>query len=175
MPARLSAISLIFLLIVPILGTVGWLKLRKYQVRGQVKQMILSGVDKSQLTRFSFSESENEKLLWEDDHEFEYQGQMYDVVEVEMEDGDYIYWCWHDTEEADISQQLTLLTEKAFGNDTQQQQESKRLHEFLNHLFFPVSREFLSRQNKETSLEEIRHCLIYSNVVLPTIGPPPKA
>ncbi len=69
-------------LVDPISGVFAWIHFEKAIVRGEVRRHIISGADKNGLVVLEFSKMETESLLrWEHSREFEYNGQMYDIVE----------------------------------------------------------------------------------------------
>jgi len=81
----------------PSLGTFGWLHYQKYAVRAEVKQMMINkGMAEEHLVVLQFTTEEKALLNWEHDKEFEYQGQMYDVVDSYQVGDIFYYSCWPD-------------------------------------------------------------------------------
>ncbi len=77
------------------------LQFQKAQTRLEVKKQIKAGFLLEELTLLKFSKTEADELLhWEHDKEFEFNGQMYDIVE-HGESGDSLwflsYWDHHET------------------------------------------------------------------------------
>ena len=71
---------------------------------------MLAGVDRSELVLLQFSKTDTKTLLqWEHDTEFEFQGQMFDVMEVSEKGDSVTYVCWPDKEETHLNQQLAQL------------------------------------------------------------------
>ncbi len=112
----ISSIALIVLLVSPFWVLHSLMRLEKYQVRREVKQNLIKRIDRNELIHLKFATSEiSEKLKWEHSKEFEYAGEMYDVVE-RVEAGDTVhFWCWWDNEETKLNKQLTELTQFEFG------------------------------------------------------------
>jgi hypothetical protein len=88
------------LFIAPFYGTYFYLSLQQKAIQEAVKRKLKEGILENELVRLSFSKKEIPSLLkWEHDKEFEYNGQMYDVVEV-ADIGDSLqYLCWWDKAE----------------------------------------------------------------------------
>lgn len=137
MQNRIIGIFLSVCLIVPVLGMFGWLQLKKKVVRKEVKHQLMAEVDRSELVLLKFSsEAAALELEWEHSTEFEYRGQMYDVVASETRGDSIYYWCWHDHHETALNRQLAALTRAALQKDPEHQNGQKQLVQFFHHLFF---------------------------------------
>lgn len=88
------------LFIAPFYGTYLYLSLQQKVIQEAVKNEIKEGIPSNELVKLTFSKKEIPKLLkWEHEKEFEFKGQMYDVVEV-IDVGDSLqYLCWWDKAE----------------------------------------------------------------------------
>jgi hypothetical protein len=118
----------------------GWLELRKYSVRKQVKRELIAGIDKDELVLLKFSKIEvEEKLHWKHRKEFEFEGWMYDIVSIETTNDSVCYHVWWDNEETQLSRQLNRLTAIAFGNDRKRQEKQMHFNQFTRTLFFSKS------------------------------------
>lgn len=116
-------ISLILILglIVPLIISLIYIQYQKKQVKRAIKKSIIAGLDKKDLVYFEFSFQEKQKLRFEHAKEFEYQGQMYDIVFEEVRNDTVYYWCWHDHQETELNQKLyqllSLALEHSQDND----------------------------------------------------------
>lgn len=117
------------------LGMYGWLQLRRKEVRKEVKHQIIAGVERSELVLLTFTPEQQQKLKWKHSREFEFEGEMYDVVETEIVDGITQYWCWSDDEETVLNKQLFELTNIALGLDPIQKQQQSKFKHYSNTLF----------------------------------------
>ena len=74
------------------------------------KRKLKEGISENELVKLTFSKKEIPTLLkWENDKEFEYNGQMYDVVEV-ADIGDSLqYTCWWDKAETATKKNKHIL------------------------------------------------------------------
>lgn len=109
---------------------------QKYVVRKAVKHRMMAGMDRSELTLLAFSEAERQVLLtWEHDAEFEYKGQMYDVVDTEKRGDTTLYWVWPDAVESALNRQLRALVYAALGQDAGHRERHEQLVSFFKSLF----------------------------------------
>ena len=151
---KLSGIFLLICLLAPVIGIYGWLQHKRYVVKKEVKRLIIAGLDRDELVLLKFTQEEIKTLLmWEHDEEFEYRGQMYDVVEVIEKDGMLHYWCWKDDEETLLKHDLNRLLAGALGSSPQNNDHQKQINNFfktlyyLNHFSWSPPTDFIFRQN----------------------------
>ncbi|MFN9683325.1 MAG: hypothetical protein ACK56V_17160 [Bacteroidota bacterium] len=88
------------LFIAPFYGTYLYLSLQQKVIQEAVQRKLVEGIPENELVKLTFLKKEIPKLLkWEHDKEFEYNGQMYDVVEVSDVGDSLQYLCWWDKAE----------------------------------------------------------------------------
>jgi hypothetical protein len=134
---KFIGIFLLLCLIVPFTGTVSWLNYQKKKVRNQIKHEIITGIDKSELVQLTFTiEETTSQLKWKHSKEFEFNHQMYDIVEADTTENTIIYWCWWDHQETKLNKQLTKLLAQFLGNDTQNKETKIRFANFYQTLYF---------------------------------------
>lgn len=137
MNKQILSIALLLTLMLPIAGTLGWMGLQKWQVKKEVKQRMLAGIDRQELVQIRLPLAEANTLLeWEDDAEFRFQGEMYDVVDAYREGDHMVYWCWPDREETLLYRQLEDLTARALRNDPLRDKSRGQVISFMKTLFF---------------------------------------
>ncbi len=118
------------------MGTKAILLHRKSEIREAVKAQIIAGVGQNELVQLSFSNYQiKTELRWEHAREFEYQGEMYDIVKSQQRADSITYWCIHDQAETQINRQLDTLTALAAGSDPQRQHSLGSFFDFLKSLF----------------------------------------
>lgn len=173
---KLLSILLIFSILFPFIGTYTYLQIQKGKVKRQVKHRMIDGMDKSELVSFTFSKNESETLLrWEHSKEFEYSGQMYDVVEKQII-GDSLYLvCWPDNKETQLNCQLRRLVSDEINQDPVYQENVKRLQQFQFSMFYDK----WNSDNNVISLNDLtlNYCNFvdnYISVFLTPPKPPPK-
>jgi hypothetical protein len=112
------------------------LQLQKIQIRKEVKWQMIAGLDKEELVHLKFSEAEKKsELKWEHSREFEYKGEMYDLVEIELIGDTTYFTLWHDHEETQLNKQLNVLVAKALGNNPTKQENEKKVDDFFKTLY----------------------------------------
>ncbi len=111
--ATVSSLVLIALF-TPFSATYLWLQIQKSLIKKKVKAELIAQIDKSELTQLTFSKSQiKTDLRWEHDREFEYKGEMYDVVEIQVLGDSICYLCWHDKAETKLNRHLQTLIAQA--------------------------------------------------------------
>ena len=133
---NIIGIILLCALITPPVVTICWLQHQKVIVKEQVKKQLLSGIEKKELVQLKFTKVESQtELDWEHDREFEYQGEMYDVVETTIKEDSVYYLCWWDHAETQLKKQLKNLVAQMLGQDAQNTERHKRLFDFYKTLY----------------------------------------
>lgn len=141
---RIFSILLIGSLIGPYIGISLYLKHEKKMLKREIKHKIIEGIDRSELVELTFTLNEAvEKLRWEHSKEFEYNGEMYDVVEMEEKSGTITYWCWWDHKETSLNKQLNGLLAKAL-NKQDPKAPSKNASFWMNLMFLVPDKHNLS-------------------------------
>lgn len=123
-------------MVVPIISTYTYLHITKQKIRKDVKHKILGKLEKENLILLNFTRAEAENLEWKHSREFEFQGQMYDIIRKETHGENISFWCWNDNEETKINKQINSLLAFVLGNDQQNKENQKRLINYYNSLFF---------------------------------------
>src|SRR5690554_5973372 len=102
-------IPLLFILALtlPFIGVYGWLKFEKAAVRKSVKHRLMEGIPKDELIQFTFALEDTAKVLnWIHSKEFEYQGEMYDIVTRYYSKDSVKYDLWWDHEETELNKNM---------------------------------------------------------------------
>jgi hypothetical protein len=172
---QLFSILLVSSLIGPYLGISLYLKHEKRMLKREIKHRIIEGIDKSELVELTFALADAEtQLRWEHSKEFEYNGEMYDVVESKSENGKITYWCWWDNEETTLNKQLNKLLARAL-NDQSPSNGNANAQFWLNLIFLipdQPAQIFYALMKTEKSLFSFQHDL--SGVIITGDSPPPK-
>ncbi|NEQ50160.1 MAG: hypothetical protein F6K11_08525 [Leptolyngbya sp. SIO3F4] len=137
---RGSSFLLLAVICVPFWAGYLHLQWQHAQVRENVREHMIQGMDREELVLLTFTlqQAENE-LHWEHDREFEYRGEMYDVVETEQLGTTVKYWCWQDHEETRLNRQLRDWVAQALGQDTRHQEQRTSVWLVAQHMYPPVS------------------------------------
>nr|WKN38413.1 hypothetical protein K4G66_06825 [Tunicatimonas sp. TK19036] len=174
MKSKISGIFLLICLGLPLLVTHTWLQHQKVTIRRQVKRRIIAGLHRDELVLLTFTKKEAQTLLrWEHAHEFEYRGQMYDIVESDVESDTLKYWCWSDDEETQLNQQLSKLLAIALGHSPQNKEKQKQLIQFYKSLYFLKASDWRI-PSIPTEQTFCLYYLTYSSISLNPPKPPPR-
>ena len=81
-------------------------------IKNQMRENIALINKASDITilKFSFSDYKN-KLNWHEKSEFEFDGRMYDVIEIEQSEDGYTIYCLHDEKEEMLISNFKKLNE----------------------------------------------------------------
>ena len=156
-------------------GTYIWLQYQKHQLKGRVKNQLLSQIDKKELVSLTFTSKQTASVLrWEHDKEFEYKGQMYDVVEVKSNGDTTTYICWWDHHETALNLQLSELVDMGIGQDPQNHKKQEQLKDFFKSIYF-ISSQFAFLSELESI--SLTYCFLYPNKTAEystILSPPPE-
>lgn len=134
---RGMAIIWILALVLPFWVYFSILKFEIRQVKEKVEKEIMVQMEEDDLQMLAFTRKEAEQdLYWEHSKEFEYKGEMYDVVEKKITTDSVYYWCWKDEEETVLKKKLHTLLWDRLSNDQKHQQKKSELYQILDSFFF---------------------------------------
>jgi len=151
------------------------LHLEKKMIRKEIKHRMIDGIDKSELIKLAFTEKElRSEVKWEHNKEFEYRGEMYDIVDVTFENDKIVYWCWWDHKETALNQKLNQLLNQFLGTSHGDKEDKDTVSQFVKLVYtVPTIYTFydLLNFNKKTSTQYINS---YYQAFLSLTSPPPK-
>lgn len=100
-----------------------------------------AGLEREELVLLKFTKSEEQKKIkWEHSEEFEFNNQMYDIIEKEINGDTTYYWCWRDNKETELNKQLDDLLVNELGGDQQNNDTQKRLSSIFKSLYYYETR-----------------------------------
>lgn len=165
----LLGIYLLACLTLPFVGTYIWLQQERAEVKRFVHEKLEKGVEPKELVTLTFSNSELNRLRWEHEREFEYQGQMYDVVEKKIQGDSIVYLCWWDHEETRLKEEMRKILAGAENDLPQQNDQQKRLNSFEKNLY--VAKSSFLEKNKMKELPKILFPPLLDGYVSPCLTP----
>lgn len=128
--------TLLLCLIVPFFGAWQFLSIQIHQIREQVHAIVLHNLTEDQKLLLTFSnEDALTKLEWEHSREFEYNGEMYDVISLEVNGDSTSYLCYHDVRETRAKNELRNVIASALGSTPHNQKSQSHITDFLKTLF----------------------------------------
>lgn len=118
-------ILLLFFLVSPYFFSYIFLKNEIRLVKKKAKHKIEEAIAFEDLTKLTFSINEvKELLVFKGEKEFEYKGNMYDIIYSNKSDNNITYWCVNDNEETALNNKvndlLTLMLQKNAKKSTHQ-------------------------------------------------------
>lgn len=174
MRKQIISILLVFSLVMPVIFQIGLLFYHKSEVKKEIRRSLEEVVHNDDLVLMEFSDIEiHSQLKWEHEHEFMYQGEMYDVVYREQQGDKHLLWCYHDRKEKEIKEKITQFFAFGFQDDVQKNDSQKKLLQFYSGLYFYKAQIKLlqTQSTKELFIPESFN-LIHTNIAPPV--PPPK-
>jgi hypothetical protein len=170
---------LFFCLATPVVATV--LVVRSIEkeikeVQKTVKWKMIDGLDREELVLLKFTEEEKQNLLdWKHAREFQYQGEMYDIVSSEQHNDTTYYWCWWDYEETALNKRLATILDNTLGENTKPNDHQTKLFQFLKSLFYEADDTDLVATNYKSPQNYTCQSTHYLSRASNTPTPPPKA
>jgi hypothetical protein len=158
------------------MGSYIWLQGR-IELAGQAASLRIKKaipVEDQILWKFSTSDSQT-KLRWEHSREFEYKGEMYDIIRFDQRGDTVLYWCYWDREETRLKKRLNFLVVRMMGPAPQSNNEGRQLTEFFRSLYFPFEKDnnlIVGFSIEEKELRPYLFALLSSYIIPPS--PPPE-
>lgn len=129
-------ILFILALILPFIGIYGWLKFEKKAIQKTVKRQLMEGIPKDELIQFTFAKSDTATLLnWIHGKEFEFQGEMYDIVTRYYSTDSVKYDLWWDHEETELNRKLASLTNALINQNPEERSKSNYLNFVIRNIY----------------------------------------
>ncbi len=130
------SIFFVLALLLPFATIFGWLSIEREAVRKNAKHKLMKTVSDDELMAFTFPiEDTTTKLQWEHAREFEYGGEMYDIVRRSYSDHEVTYHVWWDHEETLLNRKLTQLSSIYFNDSPVKKKSDRQLSFFMQQLF----------------------------------------
>jgi hypothetical protein len=93
--------------------------LQLHQLKLEMKRNIPMLRNSADVVELAFDESSYARLEWEEDHEFSFKGEMYDVIEKRAVNGKILLLCIPDKKESQLLYDYKKQTEKSQSQDKQ--------------------------------------------------------
>jgi len=98
---------------------------------------MIAGLKDEELVKLKFSKAEISKnLRWKHSKEFEFNGQMYDIVNTKISSDSVEYVCWWDSEESKLNQKLMALVVNKLPDLPENRELSFQLTNFYKTFYF---------------------------------------
>ncbi len=165
---------LLILFLYSIAGIFISFKVQQFEVKKEIKLRLKKSVPKSELTLFSFHPSSDEysTLQWIEDHEFRYNGKMYDIVYRSADsDGTLHFQCINDTKEEILFADLDEQVQK--NCDSRSNPSAKNTLKLFSLLYISAPDASISDRNS-TQIFRYSFCNFYSSPSSENPSPPPR-
>lgn len=138
--------------------------LRRYQIRREVKYQIKKGVPAEAQTRLylSFTQMTGQDFVWVNDHEFRYQGQMFDVLSQKPTATGIEFFCLKDEDETILFRTLDDQVAGLLQQDAGTREQSARTITFYQQWVFIPAQSLVPvfcMSEKETCISSRTFCL----------------
>ncbi|MDF2158140.1 hypothetical protein [Algoriphagus sp. CAU 1675] len=136
---KIISISLLILMTLPGTLILTVLHFRQESVKSEVKAKLEEGIEEDRLLILKFSRKESEEeLRWEHEREFEYRGEMYDIVSSEITGDSVIYTVWWDQEETALKKKIEEVSNSLFGEGPLDHDSLDVIQNFYRTLYLPI-------------------------------------
>lgn len=161
---RAYSISLIAVFVLNTIGGIGILGFHHYRVHSYIRSIIRAEQYSGILTQLIISPLEADQLNWfEKGREFNYKGDMYDIVRTEAsEDGVVIYHCIKDEKEKEIYRDLVSDFEQSSPAQKNARMLALELFKFLSNLLIESVQDHITH-----SSESHRSVFSYTEYLFP--------
>lgn len=170
-------ILFILALTLPFIGIYGWLKIEKRAIQKTVKRQLMEGIPKDELVQFTFAKNDTATLLnWIHGKEFEFQGEMYDIVTRYYTKDSVKYDLWWDHEETELNRKLASLTNALINQNPEERSKSNYLNFVIRNIFLDDNKIVLECpfQNNTSSSPHVGENVALLNRATQPLSPPPR-
>lgn len=172
---RLICIGFCFSLMAPIFSAYFAFQYRSSTIRQEVEAQIEEGIEEHDLVLLKFTHEETETLLrWEHSREFEFNQQMYDIVETEVFEDSIFYLVYWDIEETELKNGYKDLITGILGVEKNSSKHRILLKLGFRSIYFLEHKENLAllERSKRITFPKIGYDLLTQ--CYPPLSPPPR-
>lgn len=159
-----------------IMGFVGYFEFSHSKLKKEIKRLLKKGVPKEELVQFTFTAEEISELTWLKKNEFQFQGNLYDVVySAKHKNGRTTFECISDSQEKVLYALLGQTISNNMGDDDHQTPVSNWF-KLIKLPYLSVSADYFP----VVYIDKIKleYCSIYTNhfqsINFSIDSPPPK-
>lgn len=128
----------IFLIIILLcaVGKLSYHYVQKFSIKLEISKVNdITKVKNDRLVMLKFDTKEIANIRWEHEREFEYKGQMYDVLKKDSSKDSIIYWCYWDREETEVNEKIKLAVSEISPSGNSGPENEKRISDFLKGMY----------------------------------------
>ncbi|HEY9082146.1 MAG TPA: hypothetical protein VIN73_02345 [Vicingaceae bacterium] len=144
-------------------------------IKKSIKHKIIAGIEKEELVLLVFDKDEvDQQVKWKHSKEFQYKGEMFDIVEKEIIGNEIYYWVWWDKEETVLNQKLANLVRQSFAQNPYQNNKNQIITQFFKTLYFSAKTSVLFEDAKNNVVHFTPYLENFSLWQQLPITPPPQ-
>ena len=163
------------LLLILFLNIIGYhfiFQVQQYKVKEDMREHINSE-DIRNATELRFSLADLTKLKWEDENEFTFNGEMYDVIQKNESNGELILQCIKDKKETHLVNNYAKLSKETQG-DPSSKNKSTVLLKLITGIFIQTEQPVISLPSFINEKNENTLCDALSSRIKEILIPPPQ-
>lgn len=136
MKRQVCSILFLLILVLPTVVTYTYFQYRRKEIKREVKlQLANLNFDDLVLLRFSNHELDA-KVRWKHSKEFEFEGKMFDIIQLKKSKDSISFWCWLDKQETELNNKLNTLLVEVCRMDIPMQKQKLSFYQFYKSLYF---------------------------------------
>ena len=125
----LLSLTLFFALLLKMGGFYAILSYERHEIREKVEHKIIKSLKKSELICIVANDKNLPKIIWErSEKEFRFEGNLYDIANVEIISGIKYYYCLSDKDETKLEAKIDKFLDNETGNSPFGNQSKLILH-----------------------------------------------
>ena len=168
------SISFVLALFLPFVTIFSWLSLERAALKKNVKHELMKTVSDDELMAFTFPiEDTTTQLEWEHAGEFEYGGEMYDIVRRSYSNHEVTYHVWWDHDETVLNRKLTQLSSICFNDSPVKKKSGQQLAFYTQQLFVETFSTFFTHPVSAINQHFYAYLPPHTNPQLEIDTPPP--
>lgn len=166
---------LVILFLGRIIGYFPIFKIEQYTIRREIKTRMKSAIPDSELKVFSYQIGSQEAIKYGNRHEFEIEGEMYDVVRRETEGETLNLYCLHDEKETDLFNKLDQMVKNRMDTADHPFRNVVNIFAKTFHSVQPVIDVFRLHSNTDLNILNFSYSNTYYFDFVRKFAPPPRS
>lgn len=174
MSKRLITSVLILLFLGRVIGYFPIFKIEQWTIRREIKTRLKSAIPNSDLEVFSYPIGSRDATKYGSKHEFEIDGEMYDVVRRENEGSILKLYCFHDRKETDLFKKLDQIVNDRMNSTNHPFRNVVNIFGKTFHSIVPVTDMLKLHSNSVLDFHLFSYSNTYFFEFIQKFAPPPR-
>jgi len=146
-------------------------RFRQIELKHEMKSYLASHPDHQSITIFEFHKSQFSKLEWEDNTEFKFKGEMYDLISQEIQKDKVIIHCIADKKETELLKSFADLMKHQNRSTSS---KNSVLLQLINIVYEPVSNDLEYSSPADLPTKYTTHNSTLVENIREILTPPPR-